>query len=93
LNWSDLGSQFRLLNFIRKLGASEEKLESFIDNINSCNLPPEKAVEYVNQLFAVSREQSIPPDQVSSYIQQKYRKNEKSKKRSKKLMIYFKATM
>jgi hypothetical protein len=34
-------------------------------------LAPEEAVEYVNQLFAVSREQSIPPDQVSGYIQQK----------------------
>jgi hypothetical protein len=71
LNWSDLGSHFRLLNFIRKLAASEEKVESFIDNINSSTLPPEKVIEYVNQLFAVSREQSIPPDQVSSYIQQK----------------------
>jgi hypothetical protein len=33
--------------------------------------PPKKVIEYVNQSFAVSREQSIPPDQVSSYIQQK----------------------
>lgn len=60
LNWSDLASHFRLYNYFK--GASEEKVESFIDNINSCNLPPEKAVEYVNQLFAVSREQSIPLD-------------------------------
>ena len=33
--------------------------------------PPKKVIEDVNQSFAVSREQSIPPDQVSSYIQQK----------------------
>ena len=70
LNWSDLGSHFRLFNFFIESGAAEDKIESFIDNISSSNLPPEKAVEYVNQLFAVSREQSIPLDQVTGYIKQ-----------------------
>ena len=52
-------------------------VESFIDNINSSDLPPENIIEYVNQLFAVSREQSIPPDQVSSYIKQKLEQKQK----------------
>jgi hypothetical protein len=77
LNLPDLASNFRLRNFIKSSGAAEDKIESFIDNINSSNLPPEKVVEYVNQLFDVSREQSIPPHQVSSYIQQKIREKQK----------------
>ena len=40
-------------------------------------LAPEEAVEYVNQLFAVSREQSIPPDQVSNYIREKLEQKQK----------------
>jgi hypothetical protein len=71
LNWLDLGSHFRLLNYFIKSGTAEDKIESFKDNISSSNLPPEITVEYVNQLFAVSREQSIPPDQISSYVNQK----------------------
>src|SRR5690242_13276514 len=34
LNWSDLASHCRLYNFI-KLGASEEKVESFISNVST----------------------------------------------------------
>jgi hypothetical protein len=77
LNLSDLASNFRLHNFIKSSGAALEDIESFIDNINSNTLPLEKVVEYVNQLFAVSREQSIPPNQVSSYIQQKIQEKQK----------------
>ena len=53
------------------ISADRDKIESFIDNSNSDDVSPEKAVKYVNQLFAVSKEESIPPNQVSSYIQQK----------------------
>jgi hypothetical protein len=54
LNLSDLASNFRIHNFIKNSGAAEDKIESFIDNINSGDVSPEKVVEYVNQLFAVS---------------------------------------
>jgi hypothetical protein len=77
LNLSDIASNFRLHNFIRKLGASEDQIESFIANVSSSDIPPEKVVEYVNQLFAVSREQSIPPDQVPNYIKQKLEEKQK----------------
>jgi hypothetical protein len=43
LNWSDLGSHFRLYNFI-KSGASEEKIESFITNISSNDVPPKESL-------------------------------------------------
>ncbi|MFL6434973.1 MAG: hypothetical protein ACJ71O_14720, partial [Nitrososphaeraceae archaeon] len=77
LNLSELASSFRLHDFIRNSGAAEDKIESFIDNINSSNLPPENIIQYVNQLFAVSREQSIPPDLVSGYIKEKLQEKQK----------------
>ena len=70
LNWSDLASHTRLYNYFIKSGAAENKIESFIRKISSSYIPPEKVVEYVNQLFAASREQSIPLDQVPNYIKQ-----------------------
>jgi hypothetical protein len=70
LNWSELASHFRLSNFI-KSGASEEKVESFITNVSSNDVPPEKAVELVNQLHDISKTESIPLDQVPGYIEGK----------------------
>jgi hypothetical protein len=81
LNLSDLASNFRLHNFIKESGVAEDRIESFIDNINSCHLPPEKVVEYVNQLFAVSSEQSVPLDQVPNYIKEKLEESKRLMKR------------
>ncbi|MFL6347059.1 MAG: hypothetical protein ACJ72X_02045, partial [Nitrososphaeraceae archaeon] len=77
LNLSELALHFRLYNYCIKSGAAEDKIESFIDNINSGDVSPEKVIEYVNQLFAVSKKESISPDQVSSYIQQKIQEKQK----------------
>jgi wobble nucleotide-excising tRNase len=77
LNLSDLASNFRLHNFIKETGASEDQIESFIANVSSGDVSPEKIVEYVNQLFAVSREQSIPLDQVPNYIKEKLEEKQK----------------
>jgi hypothetical protein len=74
---NDLASYFRLYNYFRSSGAAEEDIESFIVNITTSGLLPEKVLVCVNQLFAVSGEQSIPPDQVSSYIQQKLEEKQK----------------
>jgi DNA-binding CsgD family transcriptional regulator len=41
-NFTDLASHARLYNYFVKSGAAEDKIESFIDNINSSNLSPEK---------------------------------------------------
>jgi hypothetical protein len=77
LTMSELSSHVRLYNFIKKWGAAEDRIESFITNINSGDVSPEKVVEYVNQLFAVSREQSIPLDQVPHYIEKKLEEKQK----------------
>jgi hypothetical protein len=77
LNLPDLASNFRLHNFIKSSRVAEDKIESVIDNINSSNLPPEKVVEYVNQLFNISNTESIPLDQVPNYIEKKLEEKKK----------------
>jgi hypothetical protein len=76
LNFADLASHFRLYNFIRKSGAAEDKIESFIDNINSSNFP-EKVVEVVNELYEISKSDSIPLGQVPTYINKKLEEKQK----------------
>jgi hypothetical protein len=71
LNLSDLASNFRLYNYFIKSGAAEDKVESFISNVSSSDLPPEKVIELVNQLFNISKSESMPLDQVSGYIKEK----------------------
>jgi hypothetical protein len=77
LNLSELALHFRLYNYLVKSGAEEDRIESFIDNINSSHLPPNIVVALVNQLYDVSREQSIPLDQVPNYIEQKLEEKKK----------------
>ncbi len=68
---SDLSHHIRLRNFFIKSGAAEEKVESFITNVSTGDVPPERIVEHVNQLHDISKSESIPLDQVPEYIKQK----------------------
>ena len=77
LSLSDLAPHFRLHNYFIKSGAAEDKIESFVDNISSCNLPPDKLVELLNQLFNISNTESIPLAQVSGYIKEKLEEKKK----------------
>jgi hypothetical protein len=43
----------------------------FITNVNSDYIPLGKAIELVNQIYEISKSESVPPDQLSSYIKQK----------------------
>jgi len=88
LSVSDLAHHIRLRNFFIKSGAAEEKIESFIDNIISCNLPPEKVVELVYQLYDVSKTESIALDQVPGYIKEKLEEKQGLMMKLSKLMIY-----
>jgi hypothetical protein len=45
--------------------------------MNSSNLPPERAIELVNQLFNISKSESIPLDQVLGYIKEKLEEKQK----------------
>jgi hypothetical protein len=77
LSLSDLASHFRLYNYFIKSGAAEEKLESFIAKVSSSDIPPEKIIQYVNQLHDISKAESIPLDQVSGYIREKLEQKQK----------------
>src|SRR5919199_3691260 len=61
---SDLASFFRLYNFFRGSGAKENEIESFITTINSGYITPGKAIELINQIYDISKSESIPLDQV-----------------------------
>jgi hypothetical protein len=68
---SELASFYRLYNFFRGSGAKENEIESFIANINSGYIPPGKAIELINQIYAVFKSESVPPDQLPNYVKQK----------------------
>src|ERR687888_1954413 len=74
---SDLASFFRLYNFFRGSGAKESEIESFITTINSGYITPGKAIELVNQIYEISRSESVSPDQLPNYIKQKLEEKQK----------------
>jgi hypothetical protein len=74
---SDLASHVRLYNYLLSSGAAGKKIESFIDNVNTSNLPPEKVVALVNQLYEISKSESIPFVQMSGYIKEKLEEKQK----------------
>jgi hypothetical protein len=76
-NFADLASHVRLNNYFIKSGTAEDKIESFIDNIGSSNLPPEITVELVNQLHDISKSESIPLDQVPEYVREELQEKQK----------------
>src|SRR5690242_964951 len=82
ISLSVLASHFRLYEIIKKSGANEDQIESFISNCTiSCvgieALSPEKIVDLVNQLFNISKSESIALEQVPDYIQQKLQQKQK----------------
>ena len=79
---SDLALHFRLYNIIKKSGADENQIESFISNCTISGvgveaLSPEKIIDLVNQLFNISKSKSIPLEQFPEYIKQKLEDKEK----------------
>ena len=77
ISTNDLASFFRLYNFFRGSGANENEVESFITNINSGYIPPGKAIELINQIYDLSKSESIPPDQLPDYIMEKIKEKQK----------------
>jgi hypothetical protein len=71
-NISELASHARLYNYFIKSGAAEDKVESFITNINSGYIPPGKAIELINQIHDITKSQSVSPEQLQNYVKEKY---------------------
>jgi hypothetical protein len=76
-NLSVLASHARLYNYFIKSGAPEDKIESFIANVSTDDSSPEKVIELVYQLHKISKEESIPLDQVPNYIKEKLEEKQK----------------
>jgi hypothetical protein len=75
IDLNELALRFRLYNITKKSCANEDKIESFISNcisgISLESLSSEKIVDITNQLFNISKSESIPLEQVPDYIKQK----------------------
>src|ERR671931_2585889 len=73
----DVASHFRLFNYLVKSGAAEQEVESFITNVNSGYIPLGKAIELINQIYEISKSESVSPDQLPNYIRQKLEEKQK----------------
>jgi uncharacterized protein (UPF0335 family) len=73
----DLASHFRLFNYLLKSGAVEEEVESFICKLNSGYIPLGKAIELLNQIYEISKSESVSPDQLPDYIEQNLEEKQK----------------
>jgi len=69
----DLASHYRAQNYIKKLGGNEDQIESLITNLldDANSLSPEQVMHLTNQLFDISKHESISPSEVPAYIKQK----------------------
>jgi hypothetical protein len=69
----EFASIYRRNNYIKKLDANEEQIESLISNLlkSSRSIPQEKIVDLVNQLHELSESDSIPPVAIPAYVKQK----------------------
>jgi hypothetical protein len=60
----------RLNNYIKKLGANQDQIESFIANL--ANSPePEKLIDVANQVAELSKSESIPLQDLENHVKQK----------------------
>jgi hypothetical protein len=67
---SHIAASIRLSNYIQKLGANQDQIESFIANL--ANSPdPKKLIDVANQVAHLSRSESIPLEDVGNHVKQK----------------------
>jgi hypothetical protein len=78
---NDLASFFRVYNFFRNSRAKENEVESFIINVNSGYIPPGKAIELLDQIYELSKSESVPPGQLPNYVRQKLEEKQRLTRR------------
>ena len=74
---SGLAQHIRFHNFLIESGASEEKVESFIANVQLIDIPSEKVIQYLNQIHRIAKEESIPLDEISDFVKRKIEEKKK----------------
>jgi hypothetical protein len=66
----DITSSIRLGNYIQKLGANQDQIESIIANL--ANSPePEKLIDVANQIAQLSKSESIPLGELEDHVKHK----------------------
>ena len=66
----ELAPFVRVYNYIQKLGANQDQIESFIANL--VNSPePEMLIDVANQVAKLSRSESIPLEDLEGHVKQK----------------------
>lgn len=70
LTLSELGPSLRLYNYIKKLGANQDQMESLITNLTHF-AKPEKVIDIANQVAQLSRSESIPLQDLENHLKQK----------------------
>jgi hypothetical protein len=70
---AEFASIYRRHNYIKKLGTDEDQLESLIHNLldGAKSVPLEKIADLVNQLFELTKFESIAPAEVPTYVKKK----------------------
>ena len=73
LTLAELATCIRINNHVKKLGANEEQIEYLIVNLldGAKSTPPEKIVDLIDQLFEISKLESIAPAEVPGFVKQK----------------------
>jgi hypothetical protein len=79
MTFADLASMYRRHNYIEKLGANDEEVEYLISNLldKTKSIPIEETASMVNQLYELSKSESIPPTEVPEHISQKIKEKQK----------------
>jgi hypothetical protein len=81
ISLNELAPSVRLYNYIQKLGANQDQIESFIANL--ANSPePEKLIDVTNQVAQLSRSESIPLEELGAMSNNRKKKSNGSKKKS-----------
>jgi hypothetical protein len=91
LTLSELGSSLRLYNYIKKLGANQDEIESIITNL--ANFPkPEKLIEVANQIAQLSRSESIPLEDIENHVKQKEEEKQRLEQEIKHKRVILEST-
>jgi hypothetical protein len=70
INLGALASSLRTNNYVQKLGANQEQIETFISNL--ANSPePENLIDIANQIAQISRSESISLEELGNRVKEK----------------------
>ncbi len=91
LTISELGSSLRLYNYIKKLGANQDRMESLMTNLSHF-AKPEKVMDIANQVAQLSRSESIPLQDLEHHVRQKEQEKQRLEQEIEHKRVILKST-